>query len=78
MIGMTFANPSDYDLIGEADTINFLDLNEFSPNKQLTLKLTHGDGSNDTIKCNHTYNASQIDWYQAGSALNLIKSNAGV
>jgi aconitate hydratase A / 2-methylisocitrate dehydratase len=78
MIGMTFANPSDYDLIGEADTIDFLDLNEFAPNKQLTLKLTHRDGSSDTIKCNHTYNSQQIDWYRAGSALNLIKSNAGV
>jgi len=78
MIGMTFANPADYDLIQEADTIDFMDLNSFAPNKQLTLKLTHADGTSDTIKCNHTYNAQQIDWYRAGSALNLIKSKAGV
>ncbi len=78
MIGITFANPSDYDLIGEADTFDFVDLNEFAPNKQLTLKLNHAGGTSDTIKCNHTYNAQQIDWFWAGSALNLIKSNAGV
>lgn len=73
MIGITFANPSDYDLIQEADTIDFLDLDEFTQGKQLTLKFNHEDGSSDTIKCNHTYNEQQIEWFRAGSALNLIK-----
>jgi len=73
MIGMTFANPADYDLIQEADTIDFLDLDEFAQGKQLTLKLNHEDGSSDIIKCNHTYNQQQIEWFRAGSALNLIK-----
>ncbi|MFT7271686.1 MAG: aconitate hydratase, partial [Spirosomataceae bacterium] len=40
--------------------------------KPLTLKVTHKDGSVDMISCNHTYNESQIDWFKAGSALNLI------
>jgi len=73
MLGLTFANESDYDLIKEDDTLNFIDLNEFSPEKQLTLELVHSDGSKDVIKLNHTYNQSQIDWYNEGSALNLIK-----
>ncbi len=73
MLGLTFANESDYDLIQEDDTINFLDLNEFAPNKPLTLEFVHDDGSKNTIKANHTYNQSQIDWYNEGSALNLIK-----
>ena len=73
MLGLTFATESDYDLIQEDDTFNFLDLNEFTPGKQLTIEIVHADGSSDTIKVNHTYNQSQIDWYNEGSALNLIK-----
>ncbi|MDC9724136.1 MAG: aconitate hydratase [Urechidicola sp.] len=73
MLGLTFANESDYDLIQEDDTFNFTDLSEFAPNKQLTLAIVHADGSSDTIKLNHTYNQGQIEWYNEGSALNLIK-----
>jgi len=73
MLGLTFANPSDYDLIQEADIFDFLDLDEFAPSKQLTLKISHQDNSTDQIKLNHTYNEQQIAWFKAGSALNLIK-----
>ena len=73
MLGLTFANENDYDLIQEDDTINFLDLNEFAPGKPLKLEFVHADGSKDVIVANHTYNQSQIDWYNEGSALNLIK-----
>ncbi|NCO63353.1 MAG: aconitate hydratase [Flavobacteriales bacterium] len=73
MLGLTFANEADYDLIQEDDTFNFLDLNQFSPDKTLSLEVVHADGSKDVIKLNHTYNSAQIEWYNAGSALNLIK-----
>lgn len=73
MLGLTFANEKDYDLIQENDTFNFIDLDQFAPGKQLTLELTHDDGSKDQIMLNHTYNDNQIDWYKEGSALNLIK-----
>ena len=73
MLGLTFANESDYDLIQEDDTFNFVDLNEFAPGKPLTIEAIHADGSKDTIITNHTYNDSQIEWYNEGSALNLIK-----
>jgi aconitate hydratase len=72
MLGLTFANEADYDLIQENDTFNFIDLVDFTPGKQLTLEAVHVDSSKDLIKLNHTYNAAQIDWYKAGSALNLI------
>ena len=72
MLGLTFDNEADYDLIQEDDTFNFLDLNEFAPNKPLHIEVVHLDGSKDTIKVNHTYNEAQIEWYKAGSALNLI------
>lgn len=73
MLGLTFANESDYDLIQEDDTFNFIDLNQFAAGKPLTLEIVHADGSKDVIKLNHTYNDAQIKWYQEGSALNLIK-----
>ncbi len=73
MLGLTFDNEADYDKIQEADTFNFIDLENFAPDKQLTLELVHTDGSKDEIKLNHTYNAQQIAWFKEGSALNLIK-----
>ncbi len=73
MLGLTFANESDYDLIQEDDTFNFIDLDQFAPGKPLTVEVVHKDGSKDVIKLNHTYNQNQIDWFKEGSALNLIK-----
>ncbi len=73
MLGLTFANESDYDLIQEDDTFNFLDIADFSPGKPLTIEVVHADGSKDTILANHTYNEAQIGWYREGSALNVIK-----
>jgi len=73
MLGITFNNENDYDLIKEDDTFNFIDLSSFSPGKQITIELNHKDGTKDTILTNHTYNTQQIEWYKQGSALNLIK-----
>ena len=73
MLGVTFDNENDYDLIQEDDLFDFVDLKSFSPGKQLTIKLKHKDGSENTILVNHTYNNQQIEWYKEGSALNLIK-----
>jgi aconitate hydratase len=72
MLGLTFANEADYDKIQEDDTFNFVDLTSFAPNKPLTIELVHSDGSKETILANHTYNDGQIEWFKAGSALNLI------
>ncbi|MDP4959517.1 MAG: aconitate hydratase [Schleiferiaceae bacterium] len=74
MLGLTFANEADYDRILSDDTFNFTDLADFAPGKQLNLEVVHADGSIDNVKLNHTYNAQQIDWFKAGSALNLIKT----
>ena len=74
MLGLTFDVEADYDLIQVDDTFNFIDLAEFAPGKQLTLEVVHADGSANIIKLNHTYNAQQIEWFKAGSALNLIKT----
>ena len=73
MLGITFDNESDYDLIREDDTFNFVDLKDFSAGKQITIEVVHADGSKDLIKANHSYNSQQIEWFKEGSALNLIK-----
>ena len=70
MLGLTFANEADYDLIQEDDTFNFTDIADFSPGKPLTIVLRHADGSEDTIVVNHTYNDAQIEWYRKVAALN--------
>jgi aconitate hydratase len=73
MLGLTFANEADYDKILENDTFNFIDLESFAPGKPLSLEIVHASGSKEIILLNHTYNDSQIEWFKAGSALNLIK-----
>jgi len=75
MLGLTFSDKSDYDIIQEDDTFDFLDLDQFSPGKSLTISVKHSNGSQNTIVCNHTYNNTQIEWFKAGSALNLISAN---
>lgn len=73
MLALTFKEKEDYDLILEDDTFDFIDLENFSPSKPLTMLVNHKDGSSHQIICNHTYNKTQIDWFRAGSALNLIR-----
>ena len=73
MLGLTFNTEEDYELIQEDDTFNFIDLKEFTPGMPLTLEVAHSDLSRDLIILNHTYNQQQIDWFKAGSALDLIR-----
>ena len=74
MLALTFANPADYDKIREDDMIDIVGLTSFAPNTPLTLVLNHSDGSSEEITVNHTYNENQIEWFKAGGALNIIRS----
>jgi aconitate hydratase len=74
MLALTFANKADYDKIREDDVLDIVGLTKFAPEKQLELVLTHSDGSKESIMVNHTYNANQIEWFKAGSALNAMNS----
>ncbi len=73
MLGITFSDEQDYDIIQEDDIFNFVDLELFTPGKPLSIEVIHSDQTSHTIEANHTYNAQQIQWYREGSALNLIK-----
>ena len=76
MLGLTFANKDDYDRILEGDTIDIIGLTTFSPDVPLTLVLHHADGTTEEITVNHSYNAQQIEWFKAGGALNITRSDA--
>ena len=75
MLALTFDNKLDYDKILEDDTFNFIDLDLFHPGKQIQIELVHNNNISEIILCNHSFNEAQIDWFRAGSALNLIRSN---
>ncbi len=74
MLGLTFADKADYDKIKEDDTIDVTGLVSFAPGVPLTLIMHHADGSSEEIKVNHSYNHQQIEWFKAGGALNIIRS----
>ncbi|PTR00786.1 aconitase [Mucilaginibacter yixingensis] len=78
MLGITFADPADYDKVQEDDLFAINGLTTFAPDKQLSVTLTHKDGSQDTFAVNHTYNAQQIEWFKAGGALNIIRAQQAV
>lgn len=73
VLALTFADGADYDKIQEKDSISIIGLNEFAPGKNLSLIAKHEDGSEEQISVAHTYNKEQIEWFKAGSALNLIR-----
>ena len=77
VLALTFSNPQDYDLIQQGDVFSFMNLDDFSPGVPLIVSIQHKDGTINTVECNHTYNALQIHWFKAGSALNYIKKLEG-
>jgi aconitate hydratase len=73
VLAITFANKDDYDKIQEDDIIDIVGLKEFAPNKPLKVILHHKDGSTEEFPVNHSYSETQIEWFKAGSALNLLR-----
>ncbi len=75
VLALTFSNPDDYEKILEDDKISLKNLNELEPDKQVKCIISHNDGNQEEILLNHSYNKSQIEWFKAGSALNVLKNN---
>ena len=73
ILPLTFANRDDYDLIGPEDRISALGLADLAPDTQVEVVITSPDGAKTSIAMDHTYSADQIEWFKAGSALNLIR-----
>ncbi len=73
VLPLTFANPSDYDLIGDKDKLSVVGLTKLAPGSALTVKIAHPDGSTNEIAVKHTMNDLHIKWFKAGSALNSLR-----
>lgn len=73
ILALTFAEGSDYERIKEDDRFNVEGLESFAEGSRIRLKIIHQDGSSEYIETKHSYNANQIAWFKAGSALNLIR-----
>lgn len=76
MLALTFANAEDYEKVKPSDKVDILGLESFAPGKNLTLRLKHEDGSSEEIPLAHSFNEGQIEWFKAGSALNLMAAKA--
>jgi len=74
LLALTFGNPDDYEKILEDDKISLVDLNNLQPGKQVKCVITHADGNKGEIMLNHSYNQAQIEWFKAGSALNVLRN----
>jgi aconitate hydratase len=72
LLAFTFSNPDDFDKIAEKDRVDLVDLANLAPGKPVQCIITHADGSKETIDLLHSYNAAQVEWFKAGSALNLL------
>ena len=75
VLALTFKNKSDYDLICEDDLFNIVDLHKFEKSGDIKIKILHSNNTSDIIFASHTYNQNQINWFKAGSSLNLISQN---
>ena len=76
MLPLCFVNPADYNSVGPEDRISILGLRELAPGKNLKVVGKRPDGSTYTFLVKHTFNPGQIEWFKAGSALNLMKKKA--
>ena len=73
ILPLTFANPADYDSIGQEDKISVIDLKDLSANKPVQVTVASPEGISTDIETNHSMSEDQIEWFRAGSALNLIR-----
>ena len=73
VLTLTFSDKDDYNKIREDDKIDITGIKELAPGRLLTLIINHSDGTSDKISAKHSYNDAQIEWFKAGSALNLIR-----
>ena len=74
VLALTFENVDDYEKINEDDKISIIGLENFSPESSFDCELNHSDNTSEKISLKHSYNLSQIEWFKAGSALNVLKN----
>ena len=78
LLALTFEDLADYDRVRESDRLSLVGLNDLAPGMPVTCYLHHADGSREGIQLRHTLNAGQIEWFKAGTALNLLRQQEGL
>jgi aconitate hydratase len=73
VLPFTFADPADYEMVGEDDRVALVGLESLAPGSAVHAVFTHADGSSDRVELLHTLNEEQIGWWKAGSALNTLR-----
>ena len=76
VLALTFANPDDYERFLVDDTVDVVGLAELAPGKPVTVVVHHADGSSDEIPTTHTMSEEHIEWFRAGSALNVLRQQS--
>ncbi|MEY5151660.1 MAG: hypothetical protein RLZZ551_209, partial [Actinomycetota bacterium] len=74
LVPLTFSDPATYELIGEDDRISVMGLPPV-PDKPITCRITKADGSTVDFEAKHTFSPEQVEWFKAGSALNIVRKN---
>ncbi len=74
LLPLTFADPADYEKVQEGDRVSVLGLAALAPGQPLRVVLNHEGGKRDEFAVRHTFNAEQIGWFRAGSALNVLRA----
>ncbi len=77
VLPLTFVDPADYEKVQVDDRVSIVGLAELAPGRNLTVVLTHADGSTDEVETKQTMSEEQLEWFRAGSALNLIRQREG-
>ena len=72
LLALTFQDPADYDRIRADDRLSLVGLEEMAPDQPVECRIKHADGTSETLRLNHTFSASQLEWFRKGSALNLF------
>jgi aconitate hydratase len=76
VLPLTFENPADYERVQQGDRVSVHGLAAIAPGRALRVVFHHEDGAEDEVVANHTMNAEQIAWFEAGSALNVLRGGA--
>lgn len=72
LLALSFLDPEDYDRIGEEDRLSLIGLGRMVPGEPVECRVRHADDSRETIWLHHSYSATQLEWFRAGSALNAL------
>ena len=72
LLALTFSDDADYERIREDDRISVLDLAQMAPGRPIECRVMHADGTMESLELRHSFSERQLEWFRAGSALNLV------